>query len=187
MTDQTAAADSIEGAEGEAAPKKKGLSGKKLIIFIVLPLLLLIGGGAGVYFSGLLGGGEEPVEQAEEGGHGEAAAEAGHGAEEGHVGPATFYELPDLLVNLNTGNRSQAFLRLTVAFELTGPTATAVIEQVQPRIIDSFQVYLRELRVQDLSGSAGMQRLREELMLRVNAAAQANVVKDVLFKEMLIQ
>jgi len=56
-----------------------------------------------------------------------------------------------------------------------------------PRIIDNFQVYLRELRLEDLRGSAGMYRLREELLTRVVAAAQPVRVKDVLFKEMLIQ
>jgi flagellar FliL protein len=56
-----------------------------------------------------------------------------------------------------------------------------------PRIIDNFQVYLRELRLDDLRGSAGIYRLREELLMRVNTAAQPVHVKDVLFREMLVQ
>ena len=56
-----------------------------------------------------------------------------------------------------------------------------------PRIVDSFQVYLRELRIEDLQGSAGLQRLREELLMRVNSAAQPTVVRDVRFREMLGQ
>ncbi|MFQ5467950.1 MAG: flagellar basal body-associated FliL family protein, partial [Kiloniellaceae bacterium] len=48
-------------------------------------------------------------------------------------------------------------------------------------------VYLRELRIQDLQGSAGLQRLREELLLRVATAAYPAQVRDVLFREMLIQ
>ena len=61
------------------------------------------------------------------------------------------------------------------------------MESVLPRVVDKFQVYLRELRIEDLSGSAGMQRLREELLLRVNSAVRRGTVKDVLFKEMLVQ
>ena len=53
--------------------------------------------------------------------------------------------------------------------------------------MDNFQVYLRELRVEDLRGSAGVQRLREELLMRVNAAVHPIEVRDVLFKEMLVQ
>jgi len=56
-----------------------------------------------------------------------------------------------------------------------------------PRIIDNFQVYLRELRVGDLKGSAGIYRLREELLTRVNSAIAPSKVKGVLFKEMLVQ
>ena len=56
-----------------------------------------------------------------------------------------------------------------------------------PRVIDNFQTYLRELRLDDLKGSAGMYRLREELLVRVNAAAAPAKIKDVLFKEMLVQ
>ena len=58
---------------------------------------------------------------------------------------------------------------------------------IQPRIIDRFQVYLRELRVEDLEGSAGMQRLREELLNRVNKVAHPVKVRDVLFAELLVQ
>ena len=46
---------------------------------------------------------------------------------------------------------------------------------------------LREMRVEDLSGSAGIYRLREELLDRVNVAARPVVVNDVLFREMLVQ
>ena len=56
-----------------------------------------------------------------------------------------------------------------------------------PRIVDNFQVYLRELRLDDLRGSAGVYRLREELLARVNTAVRPAKIKDVLFKEMLVQ
>jgi flagellar FliL protein len=58
---------------------------------------------------------------------------------------------------------------------------------VAPRVIDQFQTYLREMRVEDLRGSAGIYRLRQELLYRVNIAADPVKVKDVLFQEMLIQ
>ena len=62
-----------------------------------------------------------------------------------------------------------------------------LLDVVLPRIVDNFQVYLRELRIEDLQGSAGLQRLREELLLRVNASTKTAKVRDVLFKEMLVQ
>jgi flagellar FliL protein len=61
------------------------------------------------------------------------------------------------------------------------------IQPVMPRITDTFQTYLRELRPTDLDGSAGLYRLKEELTRRVNAAIAPNKVNAVLFKEIVVQ
>jgi flagellar FliL protein len=54
-------------------------------------------------------------------------------------------------------------------------------------VIDLFQVYLRELRPTDLEGSAGIYRLKEELLRRINLEIQPHRVSDVLFKEIIVQ
>ena len=100
---------------------------------------------------------------------------------------AIFYDLPELLVNLSTTGRKSTFLKIRIALELEKPEDVPVVERVMPRIVDNFQVYLRELRVEDLKGSAGMYRLREELLKRVGAAIAPAKINDVLFKEMLVQ
>jgi flagellar FliL protein len=172
MTDQTLDNGLGDDVELEASPRKGGVSGKKLTLFIVLPLLLLAGAGAGLYLTGALDkltGGENAAEQA-------AAPKQ-----------TVFYEMPTLLVNLNSSGRGNSFLKLSVSLELASKADKAKLEKMQPRVVDNFQVYLRELRVEDLQGSAGLQRLREELLLRVNAAVEDAEVKDVLFKEMLVQ
>ena len=181
MADQTSTTDIGDGLEVEAKPKG-GISGKVLILLGILPNLLLVGGVAGAYFSGLL----DPLLKSETAV--EQVAEAEQSAPPELVGDDSyFYKLPDLLVNLNVGGRKSAYLKLSVSLELPDDSHIDHLDRVRPRIIDSFQVYLRELRVEDLSGSAGIQRLREELLYRVNAAARPAVVRDVLFKEMLIQ
>ena len=163
---------------GEQAGGKTGLFAgkKKLLLFVGVPLLLLIVGGAGAYFGGLL---DSLL------GTGETA-----GAE--HEEPARplnaiFYDLPEMLVNLNSTGRKNNYLKLTISLELDDPASIPVIEAVMPRIIDNFQVYLRELRIEDLRGSAGLARLREELLTRINVAVRPAKVSDVLFREMLIQ
>lgn len=185
-------ADEALGADGaENGGKKKG--GMKLILLIVLPLLLIGGGGAAAFLTGMIGGGDGHAE-------GEAAAGGGQGAGGGHgsgAAPgaakardpltAVYFDLPEMLVNLNTGGKRVSFLKLKVSLELQKQEDVALIEKVMPRIVDSFQVYLREMRVEDLSGSAGIYRLREELLDRVNVAAQPVAVNDVLFREMLVQ
>jgi len=183
MTDEANAediddqSDELEGDEELEGGSKK-LSRKKLLM-IVLPILLLGGGGAGVWFSGLADsmlGKEKVVAAAEENG---AEAEAARGT--------VYFELPQMLVNLSTSGRRTSFLKIVVSLELTSEADKASLEESLPRIIDNFQVYLRELRVEDLRGSAGLYRLREELLFRVNAAVSPARVTDVLFKEMLVQ
>ncbi len=158
-----------EGEGAEALPKKKMGLVKKLLFF-GLPLLLVVGG---VYFFFFMGG-ETPKE-------GEA------GAQHAEAEPPTFVDIEPILVDLVGPGGERPKLKLTVALEVEDPEVAAAIQPVMPRVIDNFQVFLRELRVEDLGGSAGMFRLKEELVRRVNLAVAPSHVKDVLFKEMLIQ
>ncbi len=198
-----------EGEEGAGGSKSK-----KLVLLIALPLLLLLGVGGGLYFSGFLdsylGGAEECVEELDD--HGEvitpcpevedhaeddshAAAVDGHGAPaagghgDGHGGGGSgqFIEIPTMIVNLSEEDGTPRYLRLTVQLELKNPADAPKVDAVMPRVVDQFQTYLRELRVKDLRGSAGIYRLQMELLWRVNQAASPVEVKDVLFQEILIQ
>ncbi len=153
------------------------LGGKKIVLFIVLPILLVVGGLGGSYFAGLFGSGEEQAA----GEHGEAVEEKKEARD------VVFYDLPEMLVNLSGRGRRASFLKIQIALELDSKDAIPQIEAVMPRIIDNFQVYLRELRVEDLDGAAGVYRLKEELLARVAKAVLPVKVRDVLFKEMLVQ
>lgn len=177
--------DEYEDGEGEGSSGGGGKR-KKLLLIVILAVLLVVGALAGAYFAGLadplLGGGKHDAPAAEH-----AAAPAGEGGAPGVVQAAVFYDLPEMLVDLNTQGRKRTFLKIRVSLELASPTDTPLVESVMPRIIDNFQVYLRELRLEDLQGAAGVYRLREELLVRVNQAVRPAKVNDVLFKDMLIQ
>ena len=168
------------GDEADRGVTRK-LSPKKIVLVIILPLLLLVGAGVGAAI--MLGAldGEEPAPEVE------ADDQNQDVAEEQPASQAIFFEVPDLIVNLNTSGRKAAFLKIKISLEIGNPSDVDAVNQNLPRIVDNFQVYLRELRVEDLQGSAGMFRLREELLRRVNLAVRPARVKDVLFKEMLVQ
>lgn len=164
-----------EGEEGQAAPKSKK---KKLIIIAAAVVVLLIAVGAGLFFSGVLSGGSSE----------------GHEVAEGELGPdgkpvltAVYYTLPEFLVNLNTGGKQTSFLKATVVLEVQKASDIPTIEANLPRLMDGYNTYLRELRASDLSGSAGVQRLREELLLRGNKALGPVKINDVLFKNIVVQ
>jgi flagellar protein FliL len=102
--------------------------------------------------------------------------------------PAVFVDLPEVLVNLsNTGSDRTQYLKVRVVLELPDQMLMAQIQPVMPRVLDTFQTYLRELRPTDLDGSSGLYRLKEELTRRVNAAIAPNKVTAVLFKEIVVQ
>ena len=84
------------------------------------------------------------------------------------------------------GERIQ-FLKLKAVLEVKDEPVVEKIKPAMPRVTDIFQTYLRELRVSDLSGSAGLFRLKEELTKRVNAAVSPSQVDAVLFKEVVVQ
>ena len=170
MSDRTA----DEALETPADATAPSASRKKLLLLAIGALLLLVITGVVLYFTGITDkfiGHKEPPK-----------------VEEKQAPPPTvFYDLPDLLVNLNTNGRKASFLKLSVSLELERAEDLPRLQAVMPRIVDNFQVYLRELRVEDLRGSGGIYRLREELLARVNGAAAPIKVVDVLFKEMLVQ
>jgi flagellar FliL protein len=168
-----AAATPEAGAEGAEGEKKKGKG--KLIIMLAIPLVL-VGAGAGLWFSGILPGmlgmGAKPEEAAP--------------SEPPPIVPALF-EMPDIIVNLNVGNRRASYLKLKAKIEIADGRDLAHVQAAVPRLLDLFTTYLRELRPEELRGSAGMHRLREELIARANVATRPARVTDVLFVEMLVQ
>jgi flagellar protein FliL len=102
--------------------------------------------------------------------------------------PPVFVDVPDLLVNLVVlpGERVQ-YLKVKIVLEVKEEKQVEAIKPTMPRVTDIFQTYLRELRVSDLNGSAGVFRLKEELTRRVNAAVSPSQVNAVLFKEIVVQ
>jgi len=185
MADEELEEDLDDGAEDSDFDDEDGESGsgrKRLLIVVAAVLVLILGGAAAAYFTGLL----QPVIDMLSGG--ESAAAVDQPAEAQIVsGDAVFYDLQEMLVNINTGGRKSVYLKIRVSLELESGDDIAKIEQMMPRIVDNFQIYLRELRIEDLKGSAGMYRLREELLKRVSVAVAPAKVNDVLFKEMLVQ
>jgi len=197
-----APADGEGGAEGEeGAPAKK----KKLpLLFIAIPaaVVLLGGGGAAAFFM------MQPKSAAAEGEHAAPAADhgkaapkkggGGHGAaaEGGDpslgviaAGPdgVTFYTLPDMIVNIQGAEGRPTYLKLKLTLEMKDAALASHLQAKAPRMQDMFQGFLRELRPEDLAGSAGTFQLRAEILRRVNLIAAPGKVDAVLIEEMLVQ
>ncbi len=186
-----ATAEAVDGVEGEAPAKKKP------------PLMILIAGGVGALV--ILGGGgfaamtmlapkaahaegEKPKHEKpkkKEAGHGEKGKEGKSPITEGPDG-VVYYTMPDIVANIQTPDGHPSYLKLKLAFELPNAEMADELEPNAPRLNDMFQGFLRELRPEDLSGSAGSYQLRMEIQRRVNLVIAPAKVNSVLIQEMLI-
>jgi flagellar FliL protein len=164
----------LDGAEDLESGEGKKKSKKMIIILAVVGALVVLGGGGGAAYFMTHKHSEEDA----------AAAQKTMGDQKGNP---VYFPLGDLLVNLSGEGKHPNFLKVKISLELADEKDVPLMEAIKPRIIDNFQVYLRELRIEDLRGSAGMYRLREELLMRVTEAAQPVRIRDVLFQEMLVQ
>ena len=169
-TEEEKDAPEAEGAEGEAAAPKKSFLSKKLIIIAAAALLVLGGGAGGAWFF---------LFKKEH--HEEKPAPVA-------AKPPAFVDMPEVLVNLSSaGNGRSHYLKAKIVLEVTDQKIAEEIKPVLPRVLDSFQTYLREMRSSDLEGSAGLYRVRDELTRRVNLAVAPSRINAVLFKEIVVQ
>jgi flagellar FliL protein len=155
-----------EAAEGDGAAPPAG-GGKKKLIMIAAAVLVL-GGGGGFFLM-------------------KKKAPETHAAEVKK--PVAFLDVGDIVLNLapDAPGDKPRFLRAKIALELKDTKVGDDVKPLMPRVLDIFQVFMRELRPSDIEGSGRVHRLREELLRRVNLAVFPNKVDAVLFKELVLQ
>ncbi|WP_409018959.1 flagellar basal body-associated FliL family protein [Brevundimonas vesicularis] len=182
----------VDGQEAETR-KKPPL----LIIIAAAALVVLAGGGATAFFllkpkpaaaDGATDAGEgAPAPADAGGGHGAAAPPEGSGTVAAGPDGVTFYTLPDMIVNIQSVDGRPTYLKLRLTLEMKDASLAARLQGQHPRMNDMFQSFLRELRPDDLAGSAGSYQLRAEILRRVNLIAAPGKVDAVLIEEMLVQ
>ncbi|HYF54197.1 MAG TPA: flagellar basal body-associated FliL family protein [Salinarimonas sp.] len=150
-----------EGAATEGDPKRR-----KLVIVGAAVALAAAGGGGWFVFGRKKPAEEKPVKK-----------------------PVAFVDLREMVLNLapEPAQERARFLKLKVALEVGDPLLAKEITPLLPRVEDAVQVFARELRASDLEGSAGVFRLREELLRRINVAVHPARVDAVLFKDIVVQ
>jgi len=184
--------------DGEAAPRKK----KPPMVMIAAALgavVVLAGGGTGAY---LVLFKKPPTPEAAAKAAKDAKAKKAKPKEEKKAengkpdpnapvvkdGPdgVVFYTLPDVVVNMQTADGRPSFLKLKLALELPDHDTADVLNPNMPRLQDMLQVFLRELRPEDLAGSQGGYLLRQEILRRVNLVIAPSRANAVLIEEQLV-
>ena len=177
--------------EGETVAKKKGLP--KIVLIGAAAAVVVLGAGGTAAFMFMPKGPpgahadkpkkeEKKKDDKKEGGKKDPNAPVVRDGPNGVV----FYTLPDLVVNMQTADGRPSFLKLKLTLELPDHDTADILDPNMPRLQDMFQVFLRELRPEDLAGSQGGYQLRMEILRRVNMVIAPSRANSVLIEEMLV-
>jgi flagellar FliL protein len=166
-------------SDGGSATKPPRFGKRAKIIAAAVLLLVLVGGGAAFFLM--------PSAPADQEANAEAAA-APEAAGEGH-GEAgeTYVEVPGMVVNLRGADGAARFLKIRFTIVPVSAAKGNEIKGKLPLIIDAFQPFLRELRPEDLAGSAAVFRIKEEMLVRATGAMGPHVIKDILIQDLIQQ
>jgi flagellar protein FliL len=163
-------AEIIEEAPALPAPAPK--KGKRMLILAAVGgVVLLAGLGGGAY--AFLGAGSA---------HGEAPKAASS-----ESAPATYVDVPQMIVNLHSPDGRSRFLKLHFMLVPGDNGKAETIKAKLPVFLDALQPFLREIRPEDLNGSAAVFRMKEEMLNRANDSLGTGTVRDILIQDLIQQ
>ncbi|MCQ0091819.1 flagellar basal body-associated protein FliL [Roseovarius sp. M141] len=142
-------------------------------------VLALAGGGGGFYavHSGLLFASDS-----------QASAPAGPMDDShrkvGAMPVVAYVPIEPLVISLGKG-MSGRHLRFRAELEVI-PAYRAEVEQLLPRVVDVLNTYLRALKLEDLTDSAGLLRLRAQMLRRVQVVTGGDRINDLLIMEFVL-
>lgn len=173
--------------ENEESKSKKG-GNIVLIAVISMLVILLVIGGLVVFL--LMGGDDEQAKQdAANPAQSQAVAKKVPSPRERsndffNVGP--MYPMNQFLVNLLSDSGSR-YLKMELNLELSEEKLAAEIDQKKPLIRDIVIRTLSSKTFEDISTSKGKERLKDELVRRINEVLRDGYIKNVYFTDFIVQ
>jgi flagellar protein FliL len=164
----------LQTEDGPVEDEEAAAEKRKLLFVMGLALCLIVGATTAAYFS------DRIILMMESSGARQVA--------DADDGPApVFYDLPEISVNLHNVIDRVIYMKIRLCLELGSEKDLPKVAARMPYVMDDLQLYLRELRVQELEGAQGLQRLRKQLFSRVVTVTAPAQVETLLFKEMMVQ
>lgn len=155
-------------ADNENVEKTEAKAGgsKKKLIFLVLGAVIVIGGAVGALFAlGIIGGNkgekEAPVEEVEK--------------------PGPKVEFETFKVNVES-----KYLIAQFSIEVADEEVVKKVEENKDKIIDKINILLSSKSEAQLKTLKGKEKLKQEILRRLNEVLGPNAVKNIYFKQFLI-
>lgn len=173
--------------KNEEKKEKKSGSSLVLIIIIVLLVLILVGGGLAAYFLLSDNSANQPnMQQTQQQPQSKQMkrAKVSRNSDLIEIGP--IYPLDQFIVNLLSEGGTK-FLKVKMDLELSGPELTAELDKKKPLIRDIVIRTLSSKTFQEVSTNRGKEKLKDELVDRINAVLADGQVKNIFFTEFVVQ
>lgn len=100
-------------------------------------------------------------------------------------GPLVYHELPEFLADLQTEGRTAHHIKLLIVAELPEDHVPLMAKR-EIGIVDAVLAYLRKQRRDDLTGEAGAEHLRSDLLAVINGEIAPAHARTILFKRYLM-
>lgn len=98
----------------------------------------------------------------------------------------TMWSIDPFIVNL-ADNQGERYLKVVMQLEVTDSMVSVQLEQLKPKLRDNVMDLLTAKSYAELMGSGGKQRLRDEIVLRLNSFLTKGGIVRVYFTEFVIQ
>ena len=168
----------------EETKEKKSGSNIVLIVIIVLLVLILIGGGIAAYFLLSDNGDTTQPQVAQQTQMQAKKQKINRNSNLLEIGP--IYPLDQFIVNLLSQGGAK-FLKTKMDLELSGPELTAELDKKKPLIRDIVIRTLSSKTYQEVSTNRGKEKLKDELVDKINAVLADGQVKNIFFTEFVVQ
>lgn len=163
--------------EAKEQEEKKG-GKKKLIIILLVVLLLLGGGGAAAYKFLVL---DKQKEKKNEKKAEKIVNEIKHVEDLG-----VEFDVGTFIVNLQDRDADR-YLKISVVLEVQDEKIKAELQKRLPQVKDAITTLLFTKNSKELKSAEGIERLKEEIIKRINAILPIGGVKNVYFTDFVIQ
>lgn len=149
----------------EAKPKSKGALVKWIIIGVAALVLIVAGAAAVLYFTKGSSKKEAAVKEA----------------------PVTaVWSMEPFIVNL-VDNNGERYLKVAIELEISDKSIVPELNKLKPKLRDNVLDLLTAKSYKDLVDMVGKQRLRDEIMMRLNSFLTGGKITKVYFTEFVIQ
>jgi flagellar FliL protein len=96
------------------------------------------------------------------------------------------WPMAPFIVNISD-NQGERYLKIVMELEVSDQSIIAVLEQLKPKLRDNLLDLLSAKSFSELMDMAGKQRLRDEIIVRLNSFLVRGKIVRVYFTEFVIQ